>query len=103
MNLDKVSEGIDYELVPADADNDQAWDIRILKGDFVETVIRFGNIAYNAENDCLNFNFKIIYTPDDYLTTEDQRLQITAGDILEDVLESAIAKDALLTRTPDDN
>ena len=40
-------EGTDYELVPADgteALNDQAWDVRLTTGSFVETVLRFGNI-----------------------------------------------------------
>lgn len=57
-------EGIDYDLVPAADDgegNKQAWDVRFTEGDFVETVIRYGNIAF--ENDCLKFNFVIQSSP----------------------------------------
>ena len=49
IDVDKVSEGIDYKLVPVeDSPNDQAWDVRILRGEFVETVIRYGNVAFDG-------------------------------------------------------
>ena len=100
----KASEGIDYELTPAeDVENEQAWDVRILRGPFTETVIRFGNIALNETEGCLNFNFVIISTPDDSLTEEREDLQIFVGDILESVLENAIADGQLLENERTDN
>ena len=71
-------EGTDYELVPADgteALNDQAWDVRLTTGSFVETVLRFGNIKFNAEDGCLNFSFMIQSTPDSNISEEDVGLQ----------------------------
>ena len=51
LNLDKVSEGVDYSLIPVeDSPNDQAWDVRILRGDFTETVIRYGNVALDRKS-----------------------------------------------------
>ena len=86
----RASEDIDYELTPAeDVENEQAWDVRILRGPFTETVIRFGNIALNETEGCLNFNFMIISTPDDSLTEDREDLQDFAADILESVLENA--------------
>ena len=42
MSLQAVSEDVDYELIPCDdVANEQAWDVRILRGDFIESVIRF--------------------------------------------------------------
>jgi|SRR5210317_2477400 hypothetical protein len=93
----KASEDIDYELTPAeDVENEQAWDVRILRGPFTETVIRFGNIALNEIDGCLNFNFVIISTPDETLTEDREDLQTFVGDILESVLENAIADGSLL-------
>lgn len=93
LNLDKVSEGVDYRLIPVeDSPNDQAWDIRILRGDFTETVIRYGNVAFNEIKDCLTFNYKVIYSPDTVLTSDDLQLQELAADILEDILETAHAE-----------
>ena len=90
INIDKVSEGIDYKLIPVeDSPNDQAWDVRILRGDFTETLIRYGNVAFDGSRDCLTFNFVIVYTPDPEVTTEDVNLQEHAADILEDILEKA--------------
>jgi hypothetical protein len=99
-----MSEGVDYELTPCDqVENDQAWDIRVLRGEFVESVLRFGNISFNEENDCLNFNFLVISSPNSSATEENEALQIFAGDILQSVLEDAIANDALLTKERDED
>lgn len=99
-----MSEGVDYELTPCDqVENDQAWDIRVLRGEFVESVLRFGNISFNEENDCLNFNFLVISSPNSSATEENETLQIFAGDILQSVLEDAIANDALLTKERDED
>jgi len=99
INVDKVSEGIDYKLIPVeDSPNDQAWDVRILRGDFTETVIRYGNVAFDGSRDCLTFNFVIVYTPDPEVTTEDVNLQEHAADILEDILEKAHAEGWLVAQ-----
>lgn len=90
--IQKVSEDIHYELVPDDEGNQQGWNIRILEGDFVETVIRLGNVAFNGETDCLNFNFAIVSTPDRDLNEDSVDLQEYVGLILESVLENAIAE-----------
>jgi hypothetical protein len=93
LDIDKVSEDIDYKLVPVeDSPNDQAWDVRILRGEFVETVIRFGNVAYDGINDCLKFNFMVIYSPDNDTTSEDVKLQGVAANILHDILDKAYAE-----------
>ena len=90
-------ENKDYELVPA-ADNEQAWDVRILKGNFIETVIRFGNISFDGTSEMLTFNFKIISSPDPDLTEDRTDIQDTVADILENVIENSIKKDeAILT------
>lgn len=102
IDVNKMSEGIDYELVPANADNEQAWDIRILTGDFVETVIRYGNVSFDGAEKCLKFNFKIISSPDPDLSTKDVPLQEHAADILEDVLERSYANGSLTTAEMDD-
>ena len=97
MNLNKVSEGIHYNLIPNDDPNSQAWYVRIEEGDFVETVIRYGAISFNDEQECLNFNFEIVSTPDSTLSTTSANLQEHVGLILEDILEKAIAENALVT------
>ena len=101
--MNKLIEGQDYALAPASAaDNDQAWDVRILEGDFAETVIRFGNIAFDGENDCLTFNFVIVSTPYDNLTTESAELQNRAADILASLLEEAAASGSLVLGDPEE-
>jgi len=101
INLDRVSEGIHYELIPDDDINEQAWNVRIKEGDFVETVIRFGNISFVGEE--LHFSFALISSPDENLTEDSHELQDFAALILEDVLEKAATDGSLALREKDDN
>ena len=81
-------EGTDYELVIVD-DDDNAWACRILTGHFNETVIKFGAIAIN-EDDNLNFNFYIVETPDEYLTVDNEKLQETAAELLIAIFDTCV-------------
>jgi len=92
IDLEKVSEGIHYELTPVDENpNEQAWHVRILEGDFSETVISFGNVALHEDGQHLSFNFSIVKTPDSSLNEDYEPLQDFAAVILEDIMERAIA------------
>lgn len=102
INTDKISEGIHYELIPGNEDNDQSWDIRIKEGNFVESVIRFGNIGFDPDLDALTFNFVLVSTPDEDLTEDNSDLQDFVGGILEDVLEKAAADGSLISEERDD-
>lgn len=97
ININKASEGVDYQLIPVDVENDQAWDIRILRGEFVETVLRYGAIKFDGEKDALTFSFIVVESPDEVLSSDNEELQIFAGDILEDVLEKAVSEGWLVT------
>ena len=99
--MSSLKEGVDYELIPAkDSDNDQAWDIRILESDYVETVIRFGNIKLDGESGCLNFNFVIQSTPNNNLDESDVDIQNYVADILENVLMEASKHDSIQLGEP---
>jgi len=84
-----MKEGIDYDLVPVSEEHRQAWDVRFLEGPFPETVIRFGNIAFDGEDGCLHFNFMIQSTPDGDLNEDNTELQEHAANVLENILADA--------------
>lgn len=91
IDVDKVSEGIHYELIPVEyVDNEAAWDVRILRGEFTETVIRYGTIKFDGERDCLTFDFRVVTTPHFDLDSNNVDLQEFAADILEDILDRGI-------------
>jgi hypothetical protein len=92
INIDKMSEGIDYEMVPSPIENEQAWCIRFLAGPFVETVISFGNLQVDGKEEAINFNFSVIESPIEDLNPDNQDLQQWCGSVLHDVLDMAIAK-----------
>lgn len=84
-----LEENTHYELVPGDSDH---WHIRIKEGDFIESVISFGNIAV-SEKDQLSFNFTLHSSPDDDLTVDNVEFQKYAGKILEGIMIANLNKD----------
>jgi len=98
MNLEKVAEGIDYELTPSEEENQMAWDVRILKDNFPETVIRFGKIRF--EEEYLHFDFIVVSSPDDQVDIDNIELQDFAAEILEDILINAEANGSLIKSDP---
>jgi|TARA_R100000030_G_scaffold92746_1_gene78484 hypothetical protein len=84
-----VTESKDYELIPLE-DDTESWGVRILTGEFSETVIKYGNVGFEGEgNDMMmKFNFDIISTPDEDLEVEtNTELQELARDILITIFE----------------
>ena len=98
LDLQRKSEGVHYELIPSD-EHEQAWNVRILEGDFVETVLQYGAISFNKVREGeMNFNFSIVSTPDPDLETTNLDLQEEAGNILQSVIAQAISDGSLMTK-----
>ena len=76
----------DFELIPSDDEN--WWNVRILKGEYTETVFRFGTIAEVAEKDELNFNFEILSSPIDGL--KEENCAEVVGEILYECMTNAV-------------
>tara|TARA_B100000519_G_C14169362_1_gene403100 strand:- start:720 stop:1016 length:297 start_codon:yes stop_codon:yes gene_type:complete len=92
-----MEEKVDYEIIPSHED-EQAWNVRILKGPFTETVIRYGVIKFNEIPKNMTFNFNLIYSPDSELTTENVDLQDFAGAMLEKIMANGIKEGSVATR-----
>lgn len=97
----KLEENVHYELTPVeDNKNNQAWNVRLLET-FPETVISFGNVAFNPDDETLHFNFSVVSSPDPDLNEDRIDLQDYAALILEQILEDAVKEDSLVTKTHD--
>ena len=88
-NPGMLMENEEYELIPS-PDKNEYWWIRIKSGEFVESVISFGQIRVDEKKDLMNFDFNLHYTPDDELTVDNIDLQRYAGKVLEAVIVNAI-------------
>ena len=88
-SLMKHKENETYQLVPGLAHED-AWHVRILEGPFAETVIQYGKVTVNETEEHLTFDFTIISSPDEDLTSENVDLKLYAGDILEECIRAGI-------------
>lgn len=80
-------ENKDYELIP-DVEDEQSWNVRILTGEFVETVIKFMAIRIDPKN--ITFRFDVISAPSDYIVVENPELQETVGEILINIIDTSI-------------
>ena len=87
-----LKENEDYELITHDELPD-AWAIRILKGEFIESVIIIAAVAINEVKGHLSFNFEIIETPDpDIVHKDNEKLQNHVSQIIEAVIETGISE-----------
>tara|TARA_R110000796_G_scaffold76913_5_gene171823 strand:- start:85 stop:402 length:318 start_codon:yes stop_codon:yes gene_type:complete len=85
-----MQENKDYELTPTENDH---WDIRILTGDYIETVFSFG--AIKVEDESLRYNAAVAshQLGDDWDPDADLDWHKTTGAILYDVLERTLGDD----------
>lgn len=81
-----LKENVDYELIPSEGEN---WDVRLLTGEFTETVIQYKELRVSETEEHLKFNFEIVSSPDLGLTDEEYALQKRVGDVLYSILETA--------------
>jgi hypothetical protein len=86
-----MKENIDYELIPGEGEN---WDIRILTGEFTETVINYKRLQVSNDGEHLTFNFEIVSSPDEGLDAETNLdLQNTAAMVLSNILENSVTRE----------
>jgi hypothetical protein len=93
----------DYQITP-DKGDEQAWNVRLLSGEFTETVLKYGVVRFNGKgvDKYMSFNFDIVYTPDTDLTKENKELQEFAGLLLEKIMAKGIEDGNVLTREVED-
>ena len=98
--LDKLSEGVHYEIIPQ-SDDIRGWDVRLLE-EYPETVIRYGNVAFDGKRDALTFNYDIVSSPDPDLQIENNlTFQEYCGRILSNIIEQSITDGSLLAQDKD--
>ena len=95
--LDKLSEGVHYEIVPQINDA-RGWDVRLLE-EYPETVIRYGNVAFDGKRDALTFNYEIVssHAPDleiEYNLT----FQEYCGKILSNIIDQSLVDGSMIAR-----
>ena len=98
--LDKLSEGVHYEIIPQ-TDDTRGWDVRLLE-EYPETIIRYGNVAFDGKRDALTFNYDIVSSPDPDLQIENNlTFQEYCGKILSNIIEQSITDGSLLAQDKD--
>ena len=98
--LDKLSEGVHYEIVPQTNDA-RGWDVRLLE-EYPETVIRYGNVAFDGKRDALTFNYEIVSSPDPDLEVETNlTFQEYCGRILSSIIDKSITDGSMIAQDKD--
>ena len=98
--LDKLSEGVHYEIIPQ-TDDTRGWDVRLLE-EYPETVIRYGNVAFDGKRDALTFNYDIVSSPDPDLQIENNlTFQEYCGRILSSIIDKSITDGSMIAQDKD--
>ena len=98
--LDKLSEGVHYEIIPQ-SDDTRGWDVRLLE-EYPETVIRYGNVAFDGKRDALTFNYEIVNSPDPDLEVETNlTFQEYCGRILSSIIDKSITDGSMIAQDKD--
>ena len=98
--LDKLSEGVHYEIIPQ-VDDTRGWDVRLLE-EYPETVIRYGNVAFDGKRDALTFNYEIVSSPDPDLEVETNlTFQEYCGRILSSIIDKSITDGSMIAQDKD--
>ena len=98
--LDKLSEGVHYEIIPQ-TDDIRGWDVRLLE-EYPETVIRYGNVAFDGKRDALTFNYEIVSSPDPDLEVETNlTFQEYCGRILSSIIDKSITDGSMIAQDKD--
>jgi hypothetical protein len=79
-----MQENKDYTFIHHDEHPD-AWAIR-LENKYPETIIVFGEVAYDDKREAITYDFQIVESPDKDLSVQDVELQQHVGDILSSVI-----------------
>ena len=100
INLEKPLEGVDYTVVPiAMLDDENAWQVQILRGKFVDNYFVFTGIEYNGKTQQLKFKLDVV--KDNEWVMADQPIQDYAFDILTDIIRKGIADGSLVINDKD--
>ena len=98
--LDKLSEGLHYEIIPQ-TDDTRGWDVRLLE-EYPETIIRYGNVAFDGKRDALTFNYEIVSSPDPDLEIENNlTFQDYCGKILSSIIDKSITDGSMIAQDKD--
>tara|TARA_B100001057_G_scaffold75220_1_gene69937 strand:- start:1621 stop:2004 length:384 start_codon:yes stop_codon:yes gene_type:complete len=95
--LDKLSEGVHYEIIPQ-SDDTKGWDVRLIE-EYPETVIRYGNVAFDGKRDALTFNYELISSPDPDLQIENNlTFQEYCGKILSNIIDQSLVDGSMVAQ-----
>jgi len=103
LNLDKPSENLDYKLEPVVVDGDDTWNVNLLRAPYENVTIRYNNVRINGKEESINFTFDVVDTDDSNVYNIDNiALQGFAGEVLGDILDSAIETGSLHKKDSND-
>lgn len=102
INLNKVSEGIDYEIVSENSDESK-WAVQVLRGNFVGVGFVYDEVSINGERGEISFKLTAldIQTNQPAELEDEEKAQYFAADILEDIIKNGIANGSVVLNGQD--
>jgi len=90
IDINKVSEGIDYTIISSPIDNhSDAWFVSVLRGDFAGYSIAFNHVKIDGKTGTMSFTYVAVDANDNEVRSE--TLDDFSGMVLEDIIKTEIA------------
>ena len=80
-------ENVNYELIPSANDG---WDIRVLTGDLVETVLRINFVKFQEEDFTVKIDYEVVFTPDASLRPDDEAVRNTVHGVFHSMMVNMV-------------
>jgi hypothetical protein len=80
-------ENVNYDLIPSANDG---WDIRVLTGDLVETVLRINYVSFKEEDLTVKIDYEVVFTPDTSLNPSDEIIRSAVHGIFHSMMVNMV-------------
>lgn len=96
INLNKPLEQVDYNVTSLDlVDDENAWQVKLLTGEYKGKSLVFTSIEYNGSNQTLKFLLDVLDV-DNILEPTSADLEDYAFEILQDIIKKGIADGSII-------
>lgn len=95
INLEKVSEGVHYNLVPNSEDT-EAWAVEIIRGEYAGIGFLYDNITIDGKSGQMSFRVSGVDLKDrSHIDTSEEKIEDFAFEVLEDIVKNSIANGSI--------
>ena len=95
INLDKVSEGVHYELIP-NLELEEAWAVQVIRGEYTGLGFLYEDITFDGKTGQMSFRVSgVNLETKEPVEVNETKIEDFAFEILEDIVKNSIASGSI--------